>query len=178
MAAQRSSVQVYRDCLRLVKHMAGGTSPKARMLRAVVREQFEASRRESRPDVLRSLRGNAERVLSQYLFYERSRTDVRFRKQLEEHLAREAPPAPAAPASTTPSAAASLRSSLAPLMGIDQGRVARYLEEEQAALDAMSPAQRAELAAALDDGDGDGDDGASLAVSTQSAAAATAPSRA
>ncbi len=38
----KSSAALFRDCLRLIKHMAGSTSPKARSLRSIVAAQFRA----------------------------------------------------------------------------------------------------------------------------------------
>lgn len=39
----KSSKALFRDCLRLIKHMAGLSSPKAINLRAIVAAQFRAN---------------------------------------------------------------------------------------------------------------------------------------
>ena len=59
MASRRgakSSMQLYRDCLRLIKHMAGTTSPKAANLRSIVAAQFRAHAHETDPAKLHSLK--------------------------------------------------------------------------------------------------------------------------
>ena len=43
----KSSLALFRDCLRLVAHMAGRSSPKAKSLRAIVAAQFRAHRHET-----------------------------------------------------------------------------------------------------------------------------------
>jgi len=45
----KSSLALFRDCLRLVGHMAGRSSPKAAALRAIVAAQFRAHARETDP---------------------------------------------------------------------------------------------------------------------------------
>ena len=51
MAAKgpKSSLALFRDCLRLIGHMAGRDSPKAVQLRAIVAAQFRAHRHEADP---------------------------------------------------------------------------------------------------------------------------------
>ena len=72
----RTSIELYRDLLRLVKHIAPGTtSPKSIALRAMIRGEFDKSRHLS-PDSaadqaqIESLKANAVRALSNYMLYE------------------------------------------------------------------------------------------------------------
>ena len=43
----KSSLALFRDCLRLIEHMAGRSSPKAASLRAIVAAQFRAHAHET-----------------------------------------------------------------------------------------------------------------------------------
>ena len=47
--APKSSLALFRDCLRLVKHVAGTGSPKAAALRRIVAAQFREHAREADP---------------------------------------------------------------------------------------------------------------------------------
>ena len=63
-----SSLQLYRDCLRLVRHVApGATSAKAVALRQTVRNEFRKNAGQTDPDKITSLKANAVRALSNYL---------------------------------------------------------------------------------------------------------------
>ena len=61
------SVQLYRDCLRLIRHSAGSDSPKSARLRAVVRAEFRRNAKVEQPAELERLRGNAVRALTNYM---------------------------------------------------------------------------------------------------------------
>ena len=54
--APKSSLALYRDCLRLIKHMAGLSSPKAINLRSIVAAQFRAHAHETDPAKLHVLK--------------------------------------------------------------------------------------------------------------------------
>jgi len=71
----KSSLALFRDCLRLVKHVAGTTSPKAASLRRIVAAQFREHAREADPARLHALKSSAERGLSNYLIFTNARTD-------------------------------------------------------------------------------------------------------
>ena len=73
--APKSSLALFRDCLRLVKHVAGTTSPKAASLRRIVAAQFREHARETDPARLHALKSSAERGLSNYLIFTNARTD-------------------------------------------------------------------------------------------------------
>ena len=60
--------QLYRDCLRLVRHIApGATSAKAVALRQTVRGEFRKHAQETDPETITNLKANAVRALSNYL---------------------------------------------------------------------------------------------------------------
>jgi hypothetical protein len=71
----KSSLALFRDCLRLVKHVAGTGSPKAAALRRIVAAQFREHAREADPARLHALKSSAERGLSNYLIFSNARTD-------------------------------------------------------------------------------------------------------
>lgn len=67
---QRTSIQLYRDLLRLLAHIAPGASPKSIALRTTVRAEFEKSRNEEDPATIEALKANAVRALSNYMLYQ------------------------------------------------------------------------------------------------------------
>jgi hypothetical protein len=78
---QRTSIELYRDLLRLIAHVAPGSSPKSIALRTMVRSEFERSRslllqlpsEESPADrqiKIEAMKANAIRALSNYMLYE------------------------------------------------------------------------------------------------------------
>jgi len=68
---------MYRDMARLIKHVAGSSSPKAAHLRAIVKAQFRANAGVTDPLALRGLKAAAERGLSNYLLLASSKTDAK-----------------------------------------------------------------------------------------------------
>ena len=75
---QRTSIELYRDLLRLIAHIAPGSSPKSTALRTMVRSEFERSRILLTSDgspadrrlKIEAMKANAIRVLSNYMLYE------------------------------------------------------------------------------------------------------------
>jgi hypothetical protein len=64
----RSTPELFRDCLRLVNHVAGGrTSAKGTALRKIVANEFRKNSEVKDEQVIEALRGNAVRALSNYL---------------------------------------------------------------------------------------------------------------
>jgi hypothetical protein len=61
-----STLRIYRDCLRLVRHTAGNTK-KGDLLRNVVRGEFLKNRAETDPTRIEDMRAGATRALSNYL---------------------------------------------------------------------------------------------------------------
>lgn len=78
----RTSIELYRDLLRLISHIAPGTSPKSIALRTMIRSEFNKSRLLS-PDSpadavkIEALKANAVRALSNYMLYEGGIQDKR-----------------------------------------------------------------------------------------------------
>lgn len=56
--------KLYRDCLRLVQHVAPGASPKSRALRDTIRREFRQERKTEQE--LEAAQSNAVRALSNY----------------------------------------------------------------------------------------------------------------
>ena len=63
---ERTSVQLYRDCLRMVKHI-GGNSSKGLALRKIVRVNFRKNIGERDERKIEALKADAIRALSNYL---------------------------------------------------------------------------------------------------------------
>mmetsp|Transcript_5376 Transcript_5376/g.13825 ORF Transcript_5376/g.13825 Transcript_5376/m.13825 type:complete len:106 (+) Transcript_5376:203-520(+) len=77
----KSSAQLYRDCLRLIQHLAG-ESPKARELRRVVGAEFRRNKDETDEDKVEQLKFNAVRALSNYLLFESSVQDEQMQRKV------------------------------------------------------------------------------------------------
>ena len=69
---ERTSLQLYRDCLRLAKRV-GGRSAKEAMVRA----EFKKNRDERDPDMIAEQKASAMRALSNYLLHASASTDPR-----------------------------------------------------------------------------------------------------
>ena len=76
--------QLFRDCLRLVRHVAPGYSPKARALRQTVRSQFDANRKEKDPIKVENLKANAVRALSNYMLFQSAQKEPNLQKAMKE----------------------------------------------------------------------------------------------
>ncbi|KAA0160354.1 hypothetical protein FNF31_04371 [Cafeteria roenbergensis] len=74
----RTNLQIYRDTLRLIKHIAGARSAKATALKALAAKQFRENASLRDPDAIAEARNRAEVMLSNYVLYEQSRKDSRF----------------------------------------------------------------------------------------------------
>ena len=75
----RSTRDLYRDCLKLVKHIAGN-SRKADQIRIILKKEFMKNANVKDEDQISSLKANAVRGLSNYLMIEASSKDKRFRE--------------------------------------------------------------------------------------------------
>ena len=70
---QRTSIELYRDLLRLINHIAPGSSPKSLALRTMIRSEFDKSKHlspEKDAAQIEMLKANAVRALSNYMLYE------------------------------------------------------------------------------------------------------------
>ena len=66
----RTAIELYRDLLRLVAHVAPGVSPKNIALRSMIRTEFDKSRNltpDKDQEKIESLKANAVRALSNYM---------------------------------------------------------------------------------------------------------------
>ena len=69
------TIQLFRDCMRLVKHIAPGSSPKGVALKAMVRAEFKKSIHEKDEAKIEALKAGAIRALSNYMLYESGAKD-------------------------------------------------------------------------------------------------------
>lgn len=77
--------QLYRDCLRLVRHVAPGTdSPKARALRQTVRHEFRRNADVTDADQITTLKANAVRALSNYLLQASAPRDAHLKQSAQD----------------------------------------------------------------------------------------------
>jgi hypothetical protein len=80
----RTSIQLYRDCLRLIRHVAPGTSnAKGNALRASVRLQFRAQAH-AQGDALEHAKAHAVRGLSNYLLHQAAQKDPRMQTRMHQ----------------------------------------------------------------------------------------------
>jgi Complex 1 protein (LYR family) len=82
----RTSLELYRDCLRLVRHVAPGESPKAMALRATVRQQFQQHQKETDPAQIETLKANAIRALSNYTLFQSAQKDGHLKKAMTDQV--------------------------------------------------------------------------------------------
>jgi len=82
----RTSLELYRDCLRLVRHIAPGESSKALALRQTVRQQFKLHAREKDPTKLDTLKSDAVRGLSNYMLYQSAQKDSQLKKAMNTNI--------------------------------------------------------------------------------------------
>ena len=66
----RTSLQLYRDCMRLVSHVAPGHSAKAEALRSTVRSSFAKNRDLIDPGAIAKAKEDAIRALANYMLME------------------------------------------------------------------------------------------------------------
>ncbi len=83
----KTTLEIYRDCLRLVRHVAPGQSPKGMALRHTVRQQFKQYKDETNPAQIEMLRANAVRGLSNYMLFQSAQSDDRLKKAMKDQVA-------------------------------------------------------------------------------------------
>ncbi|CAM9422029.1 unnamed protein product [Chrysoparadoxa australica] len=81
-AASRTSLQLYRDCLKLVSHVSG-KSAKSRTIRSLLRKEFEKNRSVEDPETIEALKGAAIRGLSNYFLQESAAHDPVLKERME-----------------------------------------------------------------------------------------------
>ncbi|KAL7688239.1 putative complex 1 LYR protein [Plasmopara halstedii] len=79
----RSTKQLYRDCLRLAKHI-GGNSKKGQAIKDLIRREFDKGRSEVDIEKIETLKANAVRGLSNYLMLANSSKDQRLRDAMNK----------------------------------------------------------------------------------------------
>ncbi|CAB9516258.1 expressed unknown protein [Seminavis robusta] len=79
----KTSLQLYRDCLRLVRYVAPGESKKAVALRSIVRNEFAKNREVQEEQQLQALRANAIRALSNYLLFQNASSDPKVKQAVQ-----------------------------------------------------------------------------------------------
>ena len=87
-AIARTSPQLYRDCLRLIKHIAG-QSKKGSMLKGIVKKEFLKNAKVEDSVVVESLKSNAIRGLANYLMMESTAKDSRLQKFSSNYVQKE-----------------------------------------------------------------------------------------
>ena len=85
----RTTAQLFRDCLRLVNHIAG-KSRKGDQLRKIVGGEFRKNSKVEDEERISQLKSNAIRALANYLMIESSTKDLRFRDKTAAFSTREA----------------------------------------------------------------------------------------
>jgi hypothetical protein len=82
-------LQLYRDCLRLIHHVAPGrTSAKSVALRKTVRNEFSKHREETKPEQIEAFKGNAIRALSNYLLAMQAPKDPKMASAMKDYHGR------------------------------------------------------------------------------------------
>lgn len=81
--------QLYRDCLRLIQHVAPGkTSGKAIALRTTVRNEFAKHRHETDEAKIEAYKANAVRALANYLLATQAVSDPQMKPAADEYYGR------------------------------------------------------------------------------------------
>ena len=85
----RTTPQLYRDCLRLVQHIAG-KSKKGQNLRSIVRAEFRKNMKQTDPAIIDNLKSNAIRGLANYLMIESTGKDKRLQTLADNYATKTA----------------------------------------------------------------------------------------
>jgi hypothetical protein len=85
----RTTIKLYRDCFRLINHIAG-KSQKGQTLKRVVGGEFRKNSEVKDPAQLDALKGNAVRALSNYLMMESATKDDKFKEKIGTFASKEA----------------------------------------------------------------------------------------
>lgn len=73
-------LQLYRDCLRLVNHIAPGNSGKSTALRNIVKQEFSKNRHVQEEQQIQALQSHAVRALSNYLLFQNAGSDPKVKQ--------------------------------------------------------------------------------------------------
>jgi hypothetical protein len=84
----KSSLHLYKDCLRLVKHIAGNSN-KATNIKMIVKGEFKKNANVKDEAHAEALKSNAVRGLANYLMIESTSKDARFKKAANQFVQNE-----------------------------------------------------------------------------------------
>ena len=87
--ASRTVPQLFRDCLRLISHVAG-KSKKADAIKKVVSNEFRKNKNVTDPALIDVMKSHAIRGLANYLMIESSQKDIRFKEKAADYTSRSA----------------------------------------------------------------------------------------
>jgi Complex 1 protein (LYR family) len=92
----RTALQLYRDCLRLVRHVAPGDCPKGVALRRTVRNEFRRhaqldDKNDKEASQIAHLKANAIRALSNYLLAMNASKDPKLKSAMKDFHDRSVP---------------------------------------------------------------------------------------
>jgi hypothetical protein len=76
--------KLYRDCLRLVRHIAPGTSTKSIALQNSIRQQFKSNKYVEDEQLIEQLKANAVRGLSNYMLYQSATKDTHLSNAMKQ----------------------------------------------------------------------------------------------
>ena len=77
--------KLYRDCLRLIQHVAPGSSPKSMALRMTVRAEFKRNLSLRDEDAIEAAKSNAVRALSNYLLARAAPNDAKLHTAVKDY---------------------------------------------------------------------------------------------
>ena len=77
--------KLYRDCMRLVKHIAPGDSAKSIAMKTMVRTEFVKNRNEKDEAKIEVQKGAAVRALANYMLYESGNKDAKLGKAMKRY---------------------------------------------------------------------------------------------
>ena len=79
----RKTTHLYRDCLRLIDHVAG-KSAKGIKVRNIVRQEFKKNAEVKDPQAVEVLKSHAIRGLANFLMLESANKDLKFKNKVNE----------------------------------------------------------------------------------------------
>ena len=78
-----NTCQLFRDCLRLIRHIAPGHSPKGIALKTMLRSEFVKNSTLKSSDEIENAKNSAVRALSNYMLYESGSKDNKLKKSMD-----------------------------------------------------------------------------------------------
>ena len=82
----RTTPQLYRDCLRLIQHIAGKSSPKSLKLKILVSKEFKKNGSIVDATQIDMLKSNAIKGLANYLMLESSMKDEKVSRNARNYM--------------------------------------------------------------------------------------------